>query len=164
MQNSGWHNSQDGIKRSGGIISFVAILFISGATYSFPFLIRLVLLIGTLLIIRILIDASYRNNANCIHNSYFVEIDDAIQIVENILNAKYFPFRREDDGEKVHLYLDKDGVELVLTPFAPNSRGFGIGFARTASHIKICSTNVENDLLVQNLKQKLDDGFAPKGL
>ncbi len=168
MQKSGWRNSQDGIKKLGYFFSSV-VLFIFGATYIFPFfyfpsLVRPVLLIGALLIIYILTDASYRNNVNCVANVYFVEVRDATQIVENVLNVKQFPFRREDNGESVHYYLDKDDVEMIISPFSPNVRIFSIGSTRIASLIKIRSTDVENDLLVQNLKRKLDDGFAPQGL
>ena len=163
MQNSHWRNSQHKANEMGCGFSIFSTLLILGMVYAVPFRFRVILLIGAYAIIYIVVDAVRRNNANSVEKVYNVKIYEATQIVENILNAKHFPFRRENNGEKVKFHLDENDVELLLSPFSYHRRAFQRSL-KIASLVKIRSKNVDDDLLVQNLKGKLDDGFAPKGL
>jgi len=86
---------------------------------------------------------------------YHASIDDAVQVVQNVLEAKGLPYQKRGSYRFV---LDENGIEISLVP----SRAFSSREPTTI--LKLIPLDPDSWHLIFNLREKLDDAFRPRGL
>ena len=158
-----WHPAQDRLSDIGcGFSLFVSFMILLMAR-PFPLQMRLLFIIGANALIFVIVMTIREKNENSVQKVVHVDTSAATQVIENVLNAKKFPFEKDRNGKHLHFILLSDGVEIVLTPYDPRGRSRHWGNA-SASIIKMRAASSDNMLLVVSLQEKLDDAFTPKGL
>ncbi len=160
---SGWRSSQDRLSDIGcGFSLFVSFLILLLAR-PFPLQMRLLLIIGANALIFVIVLTIREKNENSFEKVVHVDTIAATQVIENVLNAKKFPFEKDRNEKHLHFILTNEGVELILSPYDPQNRHRHWVNA-PASIIKIRAAGSEQNPLVESLKYKLDNAFSPKGL
>ena len=160
---SRWRPAQDRLSDIGcGFSLFVSFMILLMAR-PFPLQMRLLLIVGANALIFVIVMSIREKNENSVQKVVYVDTIAATQVIENVLNAKKFPFEKDRNGKHLHFILLSEGVELILTPYDPRGRNRHWVKA-PASIIKIRAASPDNMLLVASLQEKLDDAFTPKGL
>ena len=160
---SSWRHSQDKLSDIGCGFSLFASFLILLMARPLPLQMRVLLIIGINALIFVVVITMREKNENSVEKVFYVDSIAATQVIENVLNAKKFPFEKDRNEKHLHFILVSEGVELILTPYDPKGRNRHWVKA-PASILKIRAVGPENEPLVSSLKQKLDDAFSPKGL
>ncbi len=161
--NSSWRPSQDRLSDIGCGFSLFASFLILLLARPFPLQMRLLLIVGINALIFVIVLTLREKNENSFEKVVHVDTVAATQVIENVLNAKKFPFEKDRNEKHLHFILTGEGVELILTPYDPQNRRRHRVKA-PAAIIKIRAASSEQIPLVESLKYKLDDAFSPKGL
>jgi len=157
-----WRPSQERVSDIGcGLSIFAGFLLV--LLTRFPLPLRLLVVIGVIALIFVIVLTIREKNENSVQKVVHVDTLAAAKIIENVLNAKKFPFEKDRNDKHLHFILLSEGVELILTPYDPRGRSRHWVKA-SASIIKIRAASPDSEPLVTSLQQKLDDAFTPKGL
>ncbi|KAA3665479.1 MAG: hypothetical protein DWQ04_00405 [Chloroflexi bacterium] len=160
---TGWRPSQDRLSDIGCGLSLFASFLVFLLAGRLPFQMRVLLSIGVIALIFVIILTIREKNENSFEKVVQVDPAAAAQVIEEVLNAKKFPFEKDRHGTHLHFILISEGVELILTPHDPQGRNHDSAKA-PESIFKIRASSPENEPLVSSLMQKLDDAFSVKEL
>lgn len=133
---------------TGSVLLGLLIAWMTFRYFRFPLLLVIAIFLFVVFLAYDRITASRQQTAKI----YPVSLDDARQIVLNVLNEKGMPYK--DTGG--YLFIIEDEVEIRLLP--ERSRGF------VGTSISLTPQNPESHQLVFSLHQKLDEAFRPRGL
>jgi hypothetical protein len=163
MSSKTWRNSQDKAFEVWLVYSLLATFLILAVVYPILLWQRIAVLIITNVIIFFISLIIKRRNLATIEKIFFIPTYKSLQIIKNVLNAKQLPFSTQRKNQSIHYCIENEEVEIILQPHRVSRKGLVTSAEDVASKIKIRPTNIENQPLIQSLKQKLDEGFSPKG-
>ncbi|GJM42396.1 MAG: hypothetical protein DHS20C20_26780 [Ardenticatenaceae bacterium] len=127
----------------GLLVSWIALRYLR-----FPFLLVVVVFLFVVLLVYDRAAVSRNRTAK----TYSVSLDDARQVVLNVLNEKGIPFTESGD----YFFMIENEVEIRLLP--SSTRGV-VGTA-----VSLTPKSPESQQLIFSLRQKLDEAFRPRGL
>lgn len=162
MLNQKWKKTADIVFERG--IAFMGLVTILLMGFDSPLSVssRLAIWLGIGLLTAMFVFVTRRENVGAVEKIYRVGLLDSVKIVENVLNAKQIPFEVSGKGNYRYFRLPKDGVEIRLGKYTIGRRVL-FRPSSLATHMKMQGAG-ERDLMVRRLRERLDEGFAPRGL
>jgi len=134
-------------------LASIVLGLLAGGMAFWLFRFRLFLGIVVFLFVFLLVYDRTRPHHKTMVKIFFSSLDDARQVVQNVLDEKGLPYKMYGEDH----FLIEDEVEVKVSKFRANG-----GVVGTAVSLK--PQNSESQQLIFSLRQKLDDAFRPRGL
>lgn len=126
---------------------------------------RLLLILGANLLIFGAGKLIRRRYSNTIEKLFILDPKDASQVIENVLNHKNLPYRKERNGRSTRFVLEANSIEIRLQPHSPYRHRFSISaFTPNMALVRLYPVTDETKPLIMSLTQHLNRAFTPQGL
>lgn len=161
-----WHRMQRRIeeKGQGAFLALLFVLLVFSRLLSFRLALILAVLGGVL--IWLIVSSMRPYYADRLERVFLVEQRDGQQIVASVLGQKGLPYERQVHGKRICFVLSEQAEPLMVDvePARLKQRGPFDAASGEACRVSLHPVNPETQLLVDSLREKIDEAFRPRGL